>query len=54
MGCHPEYVRITDVRVQTRLVRPYQKVHTDLNSLAEEIKEWASEQNPVIQSVYGS
>lgn len=54
VGCHPEYSRLTDVKVQTRLERPYQQVHTDLNLLAQEIKEWASEQNTVIQSLHGS
>lgn len=41
VGCHPDYARLSDVRIQTALARQNQLVHTDLNSLAEEIKDWA-------------
>jgi hypothetical protein len=43
VGCHPDYSRLIDVKVQTRLARPDQKVHTDLKSLAEEIIQWQGE-----------
>ena len=33
IGCDPEYKRLEDVKTQTRLERPYQKVFTDLDSV---------------------
>lgn len=45
VGCHPNYARLLDVKVQTALERPNQLVHTDLNSLAEEIKDWAKNES---------
>jgi hypothetical protein len=41
VGCHPDYARLADIRIQTALARQNQLIHTDLNSLAEEIKDWA-------------
>lgn len=41
VGCDPEYARKYDVEVQTSLERPYQKIHTDLKTLADEILGWA-------------
>lgn len=40
VGCHPNYVRLEDIRVQTSLSRPDQTVHTDLRALADEIRRW--------------
>ena len=37
VGCDPEYSRIQDVIVQTRLERPYQQVHTNLDSLVRSV-----------------
>ncbi len=37
VGCDPEYERLIDVKIQTRLERPMQIVHTDLNDLILEI-----------------
>lgn len=38
VGCDPEYKRLLDVQVQTALERPYQKVFTNLEEVAEDIK----------------
>lgn len=37
IGCHPEYQRLIDVQIQSQLVRPSQVIHTNLDSLVEEI-----------------
>lgn len=42
VGCDPEYARKYDLEVQTMLERPFQKIHTDLKSLADEVIAWAS------------
>lgn len=34
LGCDPQYKRIEDVKTQTRLERPWQKVFTDIESVA--------------------
>lgn len=38
VGCDPEYKRLLDVQVQTVLERPFQKVFTSLEDVAEDIK----------------
>ena len=38
VGCDPEYKRLLDVQVQTALERPFQKVFTSLEEVAEDIK----------------
>lgn len=40
IGCHPEYARLLDVRIQVGLERIRQTVHTDLDSLVAEVLEW--------------
>jgi len=37
VGCHPEYKRIEDVKVQTALEQPNLEIFTDLSSLAAKI-----------------
>lgn len=37
IGCHPEYSRINDVKIQVGLERPYQIIHESLDSLIQEI-----------------
>lgn len=41
VGCHPEYKRRTDVKVQLGLARPEITVVTDLRVLAGQVIEWA-------------
>lgn len=45
IGCHPEYPRIVDVKIQTSFYRPDVKIVEKLDDLANEIKVWASEKN---------
>ncbi|MBT6762033.1 hypothetical protein HOA92_03265 [archaeon] len=40
VGVDPEYLRKSDVEIQTALARPEIKVVYDLNELAEQVKEW--------------
>jgi hypothetical protein len=40
IGCHPEYKRIRDVKIQTRLERPKQVVVTSLDDLAVQVLQW--------------
>ena len=35
--CHPDYKRINDVRIQTRLCCPYTEVYTNLEDMTDEI-----------------
>lgn len=44
VGCHPNYIRLADVRIQTALARKNQEIHTSLISISEEIKEWAKKE----------
>lgn len=43
IGCHPEYPRIVDVKIQTFFYRPEIRIVENLDALANEIKNWASE-----------
>lgn len=38
VGCDPNYSRLFDIKVQTRLVRPKQIIHTSLDTLVEEVR----------------
>lgn len=40
IGCDPEYVRVRDVEIQTRLERPSQQVMRSLGELVSQILEW--------------
>lgn len=40
VGCHPDYQRLTDVKVQLGLARPEVAVVTDLRVLAGQVMEW--------------
>ncbi len=40
VGCHPDYKRIADVRIQTGLVRPEITVVTSLEALAGKVFKW--------------
>lgn len=37
IGCHPEYARKNDVRIQTQLERPNQIIHESLDDLLKEV-----------------
>ena len=37
VGCDPEYKRLEDVKTQTRLERPYMKVHTSLQAVIDNV-----------------
>lgn len=39
IGCHPEYERISDVQIQTELVRPFQEVNIGWDDFIGELKE---------------
>ena len=38
IGCHPEYSRINDVRIQVSLEIPRQKIYTSLNDLINDVR----------------
>lgn len=40
VGCHPEYKRLQDVRIQTKLLRPGICVHTSFADLIQEIRDY--------------
>jgi len=40
VGCHPEYKRINDVRIQTKLERPFFRVVESLENLADMVRLW--------------
>lgn len=40
VGCHPDYARALDVRVQLKLIQPYTIVHDSIDSLVAEVHEW--------------
>ena len=45
LGVHPEYARKLDVRIQMMLERPEVKIVYSLGELADQVKNWAREQN---------
>lgn len=45
IGCHPEYKRLRDVEIQTRLRNPAIEVVQSLSELSEQIKAWARKVN---------
>ena len=42
VGCHPDYKRIFDVKVQLELERPGVKVVESLHNLARQVTEWSN------------
>lgn len=38
IGCHPNYKRIQDVRIQSRLSRPHVKIYTDFFDLLKQMR----------------
>lgn len=45
IGCHPEYKRLRDVEIQTRLRNPTIEVVQSLSELSEQVKDWARKAN---------
>lgn len=43
VGCHPDYQRIEDVRIQTALTRPDIHLVTSIEELAQQITTWLKE-----------
>ena len=42
IGVHPDYVRRSDVEIQTGLVRPDVEIVYDLETLAGQVKDWVN------------
>jgi len=45
IGCHPEYQRLTDVEVQTSLIRSDIAIHNSLEDLLEDVSDWHNKTN---------
>lgn len=43
VGCHPEYKRLLDVQVQTKLERPFMNIHTDIQSVVNDVVSYEKE-----------